>query len=85
MKRWKNLGRIQVDLDFGHGHAPRTLAEAGIAEGRTYLQFDPDIVASGPNPSPIWLRFDTGSRRNQATSKVCWVCCTIRFLTAGRD
>ena len=59
MKQWENVGRIEIGLDFGSGHARHRVGEAAIADRRIYLQFDADFVASGINPSPIKLRLDT--------------------------
>lgn len=60
MRSWKNAGRVRVGLDFGVGDAAPRLGEAAIAEGRIYLQFDPEFVAAGINPSPIRMKLANG-------------------------
>lgn len=59
MKEWKNIGRVQVNLDFGSNTEVQQIGEAAIADKSIYFQFDRDFTTRGMNPSPIKLRFDT--------------------------
>lgn len=58
MKRWENVNRIKVGLDFGSRKTSVRMGDAAIAEGRVYLQFGETFASKNINPSPIRLRLD---------------------------
>lgn len=58
MKRWENINRIKVGLDFGPQKTSEKMGDAAIAEGRVYLQFDEAFTSKNINPSPVRLKLD---------------------------